>query len=360
MRLHGKSETVGGATLALVQLLALSGVAAAELEAVRIDYTAPAACPNGAAFLRSIKDRTTRFRQATVTESARSFVARVSASGSSFSGRLEIVGSDNQTAVRTVNSPICSEVSSALALMTALAIDPTAPTAPTAPNAPNALASKSNPRGAAPRLAAEAEQKPPSFPSTEAASSRLAPEASTGPSPWRWSAGVQGHTTFTVTPGVGYGGDVFLDAEAPDSSVLGPAVRAGVFLNQAIVELPSGPTARFTWMVPGIEGCPVRLRAMAMRLAVHPCVAFRIGVLYGEGQSMTRAKHATSLWADVGPLLRLRLEVASRVSIEAQGALILPLYRPTFTILDNGSNTDAFSVPGIGGSVGIGVSYRFP
>ncbi len=75
---------------------------------------------------------------------------------------------------------------------------------------------------------------------------------------------------------------------------------------------------------------------------------------------MTQPKQASSLWADAGPLLRLRFQVAARVNLEAQGALMLPLYRPTFSILDNGADTSAFSVPAIGGSVGIGASYGFP
>lgn len=350
MRVRWKSETVERAALALVSLLALAGVAVADPEAVRIEYTAPAACPNAAAFLRSIKERTSRFRQATATEKARSFRVRVSGLVSSFAGRLEIVGPGDGTAVRNVDSPNCSEVSNALALMTALAIDP------------NALASTSKPADAppsdaAPKLAAEVEQTQPS---TVTASPGIVSDASVERAPWRWSAGVQGHTTFAVAPSLGYGADLFVDAEAPDSSALGPAVRIGLFLNQSVVELPTGPAARFRWIAPALEGCPIRLKAQALRLAIRPCVAFRMGVLHGEGQSMTQPKQATSLWSDVGPLLRLRLQVAARVNVEAQGALMLPLYRPTFTILDNGADTRAFSVPAIGGSVGIGMSYGFP
>jgi hypothetical protein len=350
MRVRQQSETVKRAALVLGSLFALGGVAVAEPEAVRIDYAAPAACPNAAAFLRSIKERTTRFRQATATESARSFRVRVSGLSSSFAGRLEIVGPDDSTAVRNVDSPSCSEVSNALALMTALAIDP------------SALVSQSKPadeRPTEPASAVEAEQKQRSVPSTMTDSPRSVPDASTGP-PWRWSAGVQGHTTFAVTPDLGYGGDLFVDVEAPDSSALGPAARIGLFLNQSVVDLPTGPSARFSWIAAALEGCPVRLRAPALRLAVHPCLAVRMGVLSGEGQSMTQPKQATSLWSDVGPLLRLRVQVGARVNLEVQGALMLPLYRPTFTILDNGSDTSAFAVPAVGGSLGIGVSYGFP
>lgn len=372
MRTRRKSDTFERAALAFVQLLAFGGVAVGEPEAVRIDYSAPAVCPDAMAFLRSLRDRTTRFRQAAATEKARSFRVRVMGQASSFSGRLEIVGPDDSTAVRTVESRSCGEVSNALALITALAIDPYALAANAlaanalapnalAPNAPSghSRSGETEPGGLTARSSTGPEPPRPSPPPTVTTSSRVATDASVGSPPWRWSAGLQGHTTFAVTPDLGYGGDLFVDAEASDSSPLGPAARMGVFLNQSVVELPTGPAARFRWIAPGVEGCPVRLRATGLRLAIHPCLAFRMGILYGEGQSMTRPKQVTSLWADFGPLLRLRIEVAARMNVEVQGALMLPLYRPTFTILDNGTDTRAFSVPAIGGSVAIGVSYGF-
>lgn len=352
MRALRKSETVERAALALVQLLTLGGVAAVEPEAVRIDYAAPVVCPDAMAFLRSLKERTTRFRQAAVNEKARSFRVRVAGQSSSFSGRLEIVGPDDSTAVRTVESRSCSEVSDALALMTALAIDPNALVAQSPSDA-------QRPGGATAKPSTRLQESGRSLPATVATLSRVAPGASVGSPPWRWSAGLQGHTTFAVTPNLGYGGDLFIDAEASESSALGPAARIGVFLNQSVVALPTGPAARFRWIAPGVEGCPVRLRATGLHLAVHPCLAFRMGVLYGEGQSMSQPKRVTSLWSDLGPLLRLRIEAAARMNVELQGALMLPLYRPTFTILDNGTDIRAFSVPALGGSVALGVSYGF-
>jgi len=346
-----KSEMVERAALALAMLFVFEGVAAAEPEAVRIDYSAPEGCPDRAAFMRSLKDRTTHFRQATADEKARSFVVRVTALPSSFAGRLEIGGPDEGTAVRSVDSPICGEVSSALALMTALAIDPNALTT-------SSKAAGPSPAEAAPEPATEPDARrfPPS---TVAVVSRPPTEVAPRTPPWQWSVGLQVHTTFAVTPNLGYGGDLFVDAEAPDSSALGPSLRLGVFLNQSEVELPTGPAAGFTWVVPGIEGCPVRLRVMALRLTAHPCLALHMGVLYGEGRSMTQPKQVTSFWSDLGPLLRLRFAVTAGLILEAQGTLVLPLYRPSFTILDNGSETAAFSVPAVGGSVGIGASYAF-
>jgi hypothetical protein len=49
----------------------------------------------------------------------------------------------------------------------------------------------------------------------------------------------------------------------------------------------------------------------------------------------------------------------ARLSLEVQGALMAPLYRPTFEITDMGTRTTAYSVPRLAGLLGMGLSYRF-
>jgi hypothetical protein len=110
-----KSETIGRMALVGTAILGLGRVVAAEPESVRIDYAAPAGCPDATDLLRSLRERTTRFREAAADEQARRFLACVRAVGSSFSGRLEIRSLAGRTAARDVDATICDEVSSALA-----------------------------------------------------------------------------------------------------------------------------------------------------------------------------------------------------------------------------------------------------
>jgi hypothetical protein len=349
MRARRESEPTERAALVLSAILALGGVASAEPESVRIDYTAPAGCPDSTAFLRSLRERTTRFQEGAQDEPVRRFLVRVRAVASSFSGGLEIRSADGRTAVRTVDAAFCDEVVSALALITALAIDPNALTgSPT-----GAMRDQAEPT---PGSAAAPERR--RSPASAALAVPVPPAAASEPSqPWRWSAGLLGHTTFRVSPSLGYGGDIFVDAEAPASSRLGPAVRMGIFLNRSDVDLPSGAAASFQWVAVEVEGCP--LRWGGMRFAIQPCLAFRLGVIHGEGRNISRPKETVSLWSDAGPVLRLRVAVTERLLLEAQGGLMLPLHRPTFDIVDMGSSTTAYSVPRLGGSAGIGVAYRF-
>ena len=344
-----KSETIGRVTLVGTLILGLVHVASAEPESVRIDYAAPAGCPDATAFLRSLRERTTRFREAETDEQARKFLVRVRTVGSSFSGRLEIRSPDGRTAVRNVDATICDEVSNALALITALTIDPNALTG--SPKGGGKSQAEPTPGSAA---GSDGQRSPPS---TAAVATLPPPAALEASQPWRWSAGLQGHTTFLVSPALGYGGDIFVEAEAPVSSRLGPAVRMAIFLNQSDVELPTGAAARFQWALVEVEGCPIRLGGT--RLALHPCLALRLGVIHGEGRRISQPKQTVSLWSDAGPAFRLRLAVTARLLLEAQGGLMLPFRRATFDIVDMGSPTTAYSVPRLGGSAGIGVAYRF-
>jgi hypothetical protein len=109
-----QSETFGRVALVGAAILGLGRVAIAEPESVRIGYAAPTGFPDATAFERSLRERTTRFREAAPDEQARRFLVRVKAAGSAFSGRLEIRSPDGPTAVRNVEAPVCDEVSSAL------------------------------------------------------------------------------------------------------------------------------------------------------------------------------------------------------------------------------------------------------
>jgi hypothetical protein len=346
-----KSETTGRAALGLAAIVAFSRVAAAESESVRIEYVAPARCPDATAFMRSLEARTTRFRQAGPDEQTRRFFVRVTEVGSSYAGSLEISSPDGSTSVRSVDAAVCEEVSEALALMTALAIDPdaltsgtkAAPKSPIEPAPEPATAAAPKP---SPRLVADVAGRPP-------------PSAQSASRPWRWSAGVLGHTTFEISPAPGYGGDLFVEAEAPVGSALGPAARIGIFLNQSDLQLPTGAAARFQWATLSVEGCPVRLGLAALRTTVYPCVASRLGLLRSEGRRISQPERTDSVWSDVGPVVRLRLSATARLLLEADTGLMLPLHRPTFEILDMGSPTTAHTVPRLGGWVGVGGGYRF-
>ena len=72
---------------------------------------------------------------ATPGEAARAFVVTVTAETATIRGLLSITSLGGSVSRREVTGDTCSEVVSALALITALAIDPSATTAPDPPGA---------------------------------------------------------------------------------------------------------------------------------------------------------------------------------------------------------------------------------
>ena len=165
-----------------------------------------------------------------------------------------------------------------------------------------------------------------------------------------------------MSPTPGLGGLLFVEAAAPGATVLGPVFRTGLFLNHSDVTMASGAGAEFQWAAAMVEGCPIRLLALDARVALYPCLAFHLGVLRGQGQHLDRPESTTDLWADLGPVARLRVAVSAHLFLEAQGMLVLPLRRLTFDVQDAGPTqapTTVFTVPPLGALAGIGVSYEF-
>lgn len=409
-----------GAPLALaLVLLTATGFPAqgsAEPERVRIEYSAAKGCPDRAAFIRALRQRTAGLQGSSGAERMRVFRVTITPGDSLVTGRLEIQGPGTESSLRSVAGRTCVEVVAALAFMVALAIDPKTPNAPDAPSVPSALppgaepSSLPAPGGPSPAAGTPAapsnraarsrasEASPPSPPATTAVplaassvpSSPAGEDDETPPgkdaesvenvpppmalrSPtrpadvpaaarWRWSAGGQGGVSLGISPTMGFGGLLFVQAAAPGTAVMGPVLRAGLFLSQSDATLASGAGAEFWWATVLLEGCPVRLGAPASRLAFHGCLAFHLGVLRGQGRRLDRREETNDLWSDLGPVARIRVAVSARISLEAQGMLVLPLRRLTYDVYDAGpsqSPTQVFAVPRLGALAGIGLAYAF-
>lgn len=389
-----------GAFLLLASFLPAPAPALAEVERVRVEYSAPARCPDEAAFLRAVRQRTGRFQLASGTEPTRTFVVSLEAAETSVTGRLEINGPGTAVSAREISGKTCDEVTAALALMAALAVDPNASAAKAVvPGSPSQSAS--TPAGAgkpgtasrggrasvaeaatppapapAPLVAAPArapiEERPaPSAARGATASSESAPRPdtvaalpalaspSTAPG-WRWAVGAQGGVSLRVSPSTGLGGQLFAEAAAPGAGWWSPVLRAGLFLNRSDTTAASGAGAELAWVAAMVEGCPLRLATASARFALYPCLAAHLGVLRGRGRGLDRPETTTTFWPDVGPVVRLRVAAWARLSFEAQGMLVFPLRRVTFDARDGGPSappTTVFAVPAVGALAGIGVSY---
>jgi hypothetical protein len=365
-------QRIGAIALFLLIATVFPASVRAEIERVNIQFESSKGCSDGAAFLRALKKRTSHFQLVTGAEPAQLFVVTITRAESSVLGRLEIQGSGTSTSLREVAGKTCDEVVSALALMTALAIDPNSlsPTASlhlpaVATSTPPAhLAATPSPMSTMQRQAPNQDRKveaPVSSQLSAIPSPTHLPENPIA-APWKWAVGIQGNASMRLSPRLGWGGLLFVETAAPGTGVFGAILRVGLFFDQSNAQLASGAGAGFQWGAALIEGCPIRLALVDARLMFYPCLAFHLGILRGEGRHLDQTEKTNNLWSDLGPVVRIRYAISMRLSLEVQGMLVFPLRRLTFDVQDAGpakGATTLFTVPTLGALVGFGVAYAF-
>lgn len=109
-----------GGWLAAAIALAAGSPARAEQETVELRYAAPAECPSRAAFEAAILERAPNVRLAAPAQ--RVFAITIETTADGFRGALVV----DRVADKELAAPSCVDLTSALALVTALAIDPSA------------------------------------------------------------------------------------------------------------------------------------------------------------------------------------------------------------------------------------------
>ena len=348
--------------------------ARAQVEPLRLTYRVPAACPDEAQFLREVAARTGQGRRAAPDEPGRSFAIAVTAEGNGERGVLAVASGGGAVSTREVFGDTCNEVVLALALMTALAIDPAAE--PPVPRGANDAArvddASSPPRGASP-AASTVPQEPPSANPRPAPA---APERRPGSQPslafaanvrpprpktmWQWSIGAEGEALAGLAPGLGAGVGAFVDVT--DEALPGPlALSFRVTLSGLAGDVTfAGPVgARLEWLLARVEGCP--LRFSASRVAFVLCAALDAGVLQSEGTGLVTNVTQLRGWLAPSALGRVAWSWPGRLFVEGGVGLTAPVthygfyYQHTATP-DRGVYTFAVA----GATANLGAGYRFP
>jgi hypothetical protein len=350
---------------ALASGVLVPAVAAADPLPLRIDYHADAGCPGEDVFLDEIRWRTALARVAAPGDAALEVRVRVDRRGAASHGEVTL-GQGGGRVVRAIHGDACDEVVSALALITALAVDPhaslahrqpgAAPAPP--PAAPAAEASPSSPSsppsGPAP--------KPETLPPPDLLADPLPADlpAPVLPPPARrdlWAVGAQASMALAVTPGPLAGGAIF--AGRVFDGALGASVRLAVEV-EGTGTLDAGPGQ--VWFLRGaarVTGCAFTWRPAAWISAV-PCVAIEAGALHGQGVAggaLTSALQATVAWAGAGVLPRVGIEVGPGI-LELEGGPVFPLVRRTFVFKP--PEYVIHTVPPVTGTIGLGWGMRFP
>jgi hypothetical protein len=320
------------------------------VEPILIDYEAAAGCPGADELIRQIGQRTSRARLAAPGESARRFSVRVEAIGDRFRGHLAL--SDGSS--REVDGATCAAVVSAMALITALAIDPKASTAPVEVPPP---ASPSGPLGPAgppavgpsrwtdpwvvappPRLSRTAWPWPPLAQPLPAL-----PHASRGPH-WVGSAGLHAGAVSAVAPGASFAVGVFGEARLEGAGLLSPALRLGGLLAPSHVAETDAGTATFRWISGQVTACPLRFEPTPA-VGLLPCAGFELGALRIESDSPLGARTSSRPWVAGDLIGRVQWEAWSSLRLEAQLTAAVPFVQDEFFFEPNVTVHDT---PGLG------------
>jgi hypothetical protein len=341
--------------------LAFWGAAAYGQEGpIRLDFEAPAGCPGRDEFIAHVRARTERVHfVGGDTASVSELYVKADYEGDRAVGRLRL--GKSQDAERLVTGKNCPDVISALALIAAVAIDPTAITDPVMPGqATVAPAAPASPDPASQERALEvpilvAPEKP------EPAPERRSPLA------WLGGMGAQGE----ISRGLGprsitlAGGSIFGEAGLALGATWKPAVRLAALLAASPTVLPEqtpdSGAATFTLMAGRLSFCPLEFSPLAS-FRVRPCADFELGQLTGKGRpvdngSVTSLRTGAMTRVAVGQSAQGRIRVASRLWLEMEAAAREPLLRQNFVFHTPDVAVVSVSPVELFAALGLGVHF---
>lgn len=299
-------------------------------------YEAPeGTCPDRDAFVAEILARTRRPRLAD-DETSPAIDVRVvlEAEPERASGRLDLREPDGTSETRAVTSRTCAEVARALALVTALLLDPDARTEPEPLPEPEPEPPPPPPVRPPPRPAPRRPPPPPPPPP---------------PSPWQASAGAEAGIHGGIGPAAAPVAGVFAEIER------GARARLSFQAARTASDLPNDAAHTYEWVGATARVCPVHL-ALPGHLRVAPCGAFEIAAHRATTQRVKSPTTNLELWLAPAALASVEWTIRPDVAVELQGGALFPLRRTRFFLAPS---TTLFEVPAAAGTATLGVRLRF-
>jgi len=304
--------------LAIAALLWLAGAppARADEEVVELQYVAPSGCPARERVEAAIRARTPNVRLA--AQARRVFAITIEAAAEGFRGTL-VVG---RIADKELSAPRCDDLATALALVTALAIDPTATALPD-----------------------------PASPGAGGAS----PASPAGARAWSFEADLDGMVAAGVSP------DALFAAVIEGRAI----VRRTYQLELAAIAgrdstARDGAQAQFTWLAARLGGCRLWLPwrgGSRWGMTVGACGHLEVGAVRARGEMIVNQRDLTRLWLAAGVHGSAQVPLGSRIFGQLQLGASLPLVRDRYLFAPN---VEVHETPSVTGWVVLGVGVRFP
>lgn len=316
-------------------------------ERVQLSYSAGPGCPSRAAFEQQIAARI-RHSLEWVEESPQRLIrVNLETRGDGASGSLEMVRANDEPTRREFAASTCSEVSSALSLIVALALDPNAQL--------ELRAEKPVPREP---VVSKPEVKPPVAPTRADVLSSPVLSERTSPTTARISFGPRLETATGYAPDtlLMLGGTVSVRRVRNGAwSAIEPRLSLSPLWGKTGSTGPVAPNAVFTWVMARLEACPLRFR-LAAEISATPCVAAEGGRLTARGNTdeVQVTRTAKRAWAAAGMTLAFELRAGPWFSALGFHAL-LPFTRDEFVFLDPLRSVHRPGAVVAGGSLALGI-----
>ncbi len=359
--------------------LLLAPATHADQEPVLLRYEALPGCPSRAEFVRQVDARTLRASWVLDHPSARRFAVVIGGSPEAPSGALTIVSAEG-SAKRVVQGDSCQEVVAALALITAVAIDPqvelSAPIPPARSGPGEGTAAFASPRPtasgpapaaaeppftsgpppAAPRSPARHSRSAADLPATDMPPYRLGAHRSrqVNPSRWRWTIGL-GASAASGLDSMGLQIPIFLDLERSGPALWSPALRVAVVVTPSQEVNHARGASDFKRYAGALSGCPLWFQ-IHPTLGLRPCLALEAGALLARGK-VEQGVETTTAWVAVLAPVRLQWSPARWALLEIQGELGVPLVQPRFYFEPDST---VVTYDPVFGTIGANVGVRFP
>jgi len=306
-------------------------------EAVRIQYGAPASCPDAASFAAQLRQRTPRGRFAEPNELARTFSVTLAADTQGFSGRVEFLDESGASVNRRVHGEQCEAVVSSLALITALALDATLRSEDSEAVSPATAVDPPRSAELPPKPALDAAHESPRVTQRGVRAVRAGLQAAYGSPTSAPRLGVLGELEFR--------------------SGLSLRLTAHYAWHELAVDAQRSANLRLM----GIETSLCPWRFAWGELALTPCAAVDLGALRAAGvpnAQLTLPGDKTIGWASVGAQFALSWRLPAPFWAELRGAAEFPL-RAGYQFTFENPHQIAYEVPPVTGWGGIATGVRF-
>lgn len=290
-----------------------------------------------------------------------------------YTGTLVIHAPERPATTREIAGPDCASVARGLAVVVALAIDPSARLDASRADgdggdAPPAAVEPPPPPPPAPPPAAPTSPPTARPPVTPAASSPTSDDPALGGQRrarererlrFTFALEARAELTTAVTSGVlpvagaAVEARAHLGAQVP--SWLSPSIALGVRQSSAKHIRVSGGAADFIWTAATLRVCPLRLVILDSRLEASPCFELGAGALRAEARGLSGGRGTSTFWLDRGASLRVSYRLSPSWAIGAGALATAPANRNRYTISTGELISQA---PAVGVTAGLHLELR--